>query len=253
MSELLYLSIFTSALVSGWHCAMMCGGVASWAESRVVRMVSPKQMWLEQLVMHLCRVVTYMLLGGVAGHFGAIIWQQDALPVQRGMFLVASGILILQAYFLFFGVKKGKNRQFRLGSWSFFDKLEKKAGIYWAKLVGRLNQRSLSNNWLKRIGIGLVWGLIPCGLVYSVLPLAFLSGSFTSGALLMGAMGLGTLPNLLMISGLVGQLAGRLVQAGHEVWMRRLAAGLMLLTGILGIYHALTLSESFLKNGFCFS
>lgn len=253
MSQLLYLSIFTSALVSGWHCVMMCGGVASWAESRVIRLVSPKQMWLEQLVMHLCRIVTYMMLGGIAGYFGALVWQQDALPIQRIMFLIASGFLILQAYFLFFGVKNGRNRQFRLGSWSIFDTIEKKAGGFWAKLAGRFHQATPTSNWGKRVLMGLFWGLIPCGLVYSVLPIAFLSGSFTSGALLMGAMGLGTLPNLIMISGFVGQVAGKLVQAGHEVWMRRLAAGLMLLTGLLGIYHAFTLSDTFLKGGFCFS
>lgn len=253
MSHLLYLSIFTSALVSGWHCAVMCGGVASWAEGQVMRMASPKRMWAEQFVMHLCRIFMYMILGGVAGSFGAIVWQQDALPVQRAMFLIASTFLILQAYFLLFGSSLKNNGRFRLGSWVVFDVLEKRVSPYWAKFAARLNQGAFSSNWVKRVGIGFLWGLIPCGLVYSVLPLAFLSGSFTSGALLMGAMGLGTLPNLLIISGFIGRVAAHLVQAGHEAWMRWLAASLMLLTGLLGIYHAFTLSDSFLKGGFCFT
>jgi len=251
MSHLLYLSIFISALVSGWHCALMCGGVASWAESRTIRMVSPRKMWLEQLVMHLARIFTYMVLGGVAGSLGAAIWQQDAVPIQRTMFFIASILLIIQAYSLAFGGSKSEKGRFRLGAWGFFERLEKSVGVYWGKLAGYLNRGSVSSNWSKRIGMGLLWGLIPCGLVYSVLPIAFLSGSFPTGALLMGAMGLGTLPNLLMISGLVGQVAAHFAQAGHAVWMRWLGAALMLITGILGLYHAVTLSDKLLKGGFC--
>ena len=88
---------------------------------------------------------------------------------------------------------------------------------------------------------------MPCGLVYSVLPLAFLSGDPLSGGLLMLAFGLGTLPNLFLISGFSGYLAS----LSHSSWARYLAAGLMFSTGLYGLYRAFTLSEALLKGGFC--
>jgi sulfite exporter TauE/SafE len=93
----------------------------------------------------------------------------------------------------------------------------------------------------------MVWGLVPCGLIYSVLPLAFLSGDPASGALLMLAFSLGTLPNLLLISG----FSARLASWGHQAWARYLAAGLMLITGLFGLYRAFTLPNDLLKGGFC--
>jgi sulfite exporter TauE/SafE len=94
---------------------------------------------------------------------------------------------------------------------------------------------------------GLIWGLVPCGLIYGVLPLAFLSGDPISGVLLMLAFGLGTLPNLLLISG----FSARIAALGHQAWARYFAASLMLGTGLLGLYRAFTLPDALLKGGFC--
>ena len=110
-------------------------------------------------------------------------------------------------------------------------------------------QKNSSSGYLPRFLSGLAWGLIPCGLIYSVLPLAFLSGDPLSGLLLMLAFGLGTLPNLLLISGLSARLAGW----GHQSWASYLAASLMISTGVIGLYRAFTLPEALLKGGFCFS
>lgn len=247
MATLLYFSIFLTAISSGWHCALMCGGVASWAESHIVRVVSPKVMWIEQLLMHLCRITTYMLLGAVAGGVGTFFWRQDALPVQRFMYVMASLVLLFNASFLLWG----KQKRGGVFAWGGMAMLEKTLAGLWAKNASKLGQQALIHNWPQRMMMGFFWGLIPCGLIYSVLPLAFLSGSMRSGALLMGAMGLGTLPNLLMISGFVGQLARRVAQAGHENLTRWIAAGFMAVGGLLGIYHSVTLPASFLKGGFC--
>jgi sulfite exporter TauE/SafE len=61
------------------------------------------------------------------------------------------------------------------------------------------------------------------------------------------AFGLGTLPNLLLISGFSARLAGW----GHQSWARYLAAGLMLITGLFGLYRAFTLPNDLLRGGFC--
>jgi sulfite exporter TauE/SafE len=82
----------------------------------------------------------------------------------------------------------------------------------------------------RSLGIGAVWGWHPCGLVYSVLALALLSGSAGQGALVMLAFGLGTVPNLLAAGLSVGVL--RSVLRRRAV---RLAAGLAVVAlGVLG-------------------
>jgi sulfite exporter TauE/SafE len=47
--------------------------------------------------------------------------------------------------------------------------------------------------------LGMVWGWLPCGLVYSALTLALSSGSGVSGGAVMLAFGAGTLPTLLTL------------------------------------------------------
>jgi uncharacterized protein len=90
---------------------------------------------------------------------------------------------------------------------------------------------------------------VPCGLVYSVLPLAFLSGDVFTGAMLMLAFGLGTLPNLLLIS----KFSAALTQFGQYQWVRYFAALLLLIAGTMGLYRAWVLPQALLQGGFCIS
>ena len=85
------------------------------------------------------------------------------------------------------------------------------------------------NTMSRALAVGLLWGFLPCGLVYSALATAFALGSAVQGSLWMGAFALGTLPNLLM-AGWVG--AQTLQQLRNSAW--RWLGGL-LVTG-WGIY-----------------
>jgi sulfite exporter TauE/SafE len=123
-----------------------------------------------------------------------------------------------------------------MGKW-----LGSKIAPVWAKYLGGI--ASGPSRWFS----GMLWGLVPCGLVYSVLPLAFLSGDIWTGAALMFVFGLGTLPNLLLIS----QFSAALTQFGQYLWVRYLAASLLLITGGFGLYRAWVLPEALLKGGFC--
>jgi sulfite exporter TauE/SafE len=79
--------------------------------------------------------------------------------------------------------------------------------------------------------LGLLWGWLPCGLVYSALTTALAGGSAAKGALLMGAFGLGTLPNLLL-AGLLLMRFRRFAQARAT----RIVSGLLVLGyGLYGL------------------
>ena len=86
-------------------------------------------------------------------------------------------------------------------------------------------------------GLGLVWGWLPCGLVYSVLTLAMVSASPLQGALTMLGFGIGTLPVLLAL----GTVAGHLGSLARHPVMRQVAGvGII----IFGVYSCLTAFES---------
>jgi sulfite exporter TauE/SafE len=193
LTSSLLLAVFLGTLVSGWHCALMCGGIAAAIERQggqqdvVCKPLQSKtELFYLQLIMHLGRLATYVLMGAAAAWAGAVLWQQNVVPIQRPLFAFTSLILLLMGFRL---LRQRSNEPLLLGKW-----LGSRMAAYWAKYLGGFTGRS--SRWFS----GMVWGLVPCGLVYSVLPLAFLSGDVLTGAALMLAFGLGTLPNLLLIS-----------------------------------------------------
>ncbi len=238
LTSSLLLAVFLGALVSGWHCALMCGGIAA-AIERPIALENPlrskSELFYLQLIMHMGRVFTYVLLGALAAWIGVVVWQQNIIPIQRPLFAFTSLILILMGVRL---LRLGKSSGPIGSRW-----LGSKIAGYWAKYLGRI--ASGPSRWFS----GMLWGLVPCGLVYSVLPLAFLSGDVLTGASLMLAFGLGTLPNLLLIS----KFSATLTQFGQYVWVRYLAASLLFSAGGFGLYRAWVLPEALLKGGFCIS
>jgi sulfite exporter TauE/SafE len=232
----LLLAIFLGALVSGWHCALMCGGIAA-AIERPGTLCSPlrpkSELFYLQLVMHLGRITSYAILGALAAGVGVVVWQQDLIPIQRPLFAFTSILLIFMGLRL---LHLGKSGYAMGGKW-----ISARIAQWWAKYLGSL--ASGPSRWFS----GMLWGLVPCGLVYGVLPLAFLSGDVWTGAAFMTAFGLGTLPNLLLIS----KFSAALTQFGQYAWVRYCAALLLLIAGGFGLYRAWVLPEALLKGGFC--
>ena len=234
----LLFGVFLAALASGWHCMLMCSGIAVAIEPRQtvsVPLRSKSQLFYLQCIMHLGRLTTYVLLGALAAFLGMGLWQQNVVPIQRPMFAFISLILIWMAVGF---IRQPKRKINHSGG---------KLGLFiaknWATYLG--SYTSQRSRWFS----GILWGLVPCALIYCVLPLAFLSGSVFSGAALMLAFGLGTLPNLLLMS----KFSATLSQFGQSKIIRYLAATLLLIAGTLGLYRAWTLPSALLKSGFCFS
>jgi sulfite exporter TauE/SafE len=72
--------------------------------------------------------------------------------------------------------------------------------------------------------LGLLWSLVPCGMVYGALALAAAAGSARGGALTMLAFGLGTTPALLALAWVSGRIRGAM--AARWVAPARIALGL---------------------------
>ena len=236
------------ALLGGFHCAAMCGGVALAVEQRAggvpVAVVRRPHNWLVGLlVMHTGRISTYMLLGALLGAMGATAWRQDYLPVQRWLFGAGSAMLLFSGWRLMCG---------QAFSIAWLERLGARVGVILAAAVTRIGRkppqiRVRRGGLVRRYGTGLAWGLVPCGMVYGALALALLAGNAPSGALVMGAFGLGTLPNLLALS----SFSGLLRAWSRRTWVRMGAGFAVMAFGAMGISRAVLLPHSLAEHGFC--
>jgi len=219
-SEVTYLSAFLVGLLGGVHCVSMCGGIVG-ALSFGVSADNARTPWSYLLAYNFARISSYtlagMLMGGVSGLAGQLIeihyWQQG-LHLAAALFLLALGLYIA-------------------GWWRGLAKVERLGGHLWQRIEplgrGLLPVRSSAHAFV----LGLLWGWLPCGLVYSALIWAIASGSAVDGGLLLLSFGLGTLPNLLAM----GAFAMRLRTLVQRRWLRQLAGGLIIGFGLLSLWR----------------
>jgi uncharacterized protein len=181
MIEYTLLSALLVGLLGGVHCAGMCGGIVAAFSFRTDGIVPPFRLHLGY---NFGRVLSYTVFGAVAGSLGASLNLLQIRPLQLVLYVVAQLVMILLGLYL-----AGWNR------WVLV--FERAGGVLWKHVQPHFRKllpvRSLPGALLA----GMVWGWLPCGLVYSVLVGALASGSAAGGAGLMLAFGLGTLPNLL--------------------------------------------------------
>ncbi|WP_456282546.1 sulfite exporter TauE/SafE family protein [Cupriavidus sp. JZ107] len=247
-------SVFLLALLGGVHCAAMCGGIALVLEGNDAGQAAPvalyrsRAAWVrELLVLHAGRLSAYALLGALLGAVGAAAWKAQYLPVQRALFAAGSASLLLAGLWTLGAARL-------VGAIPGVDAVARRLAARWARWGARAIARKETGaaprgarRLLRRYVAGLAWGLVPCGMVYAALALALLAGSAASGALVMLAFGLGTLPNLLMLSSLS---AGLRVLA-RRPWVRRGIGAAVALFGAAGLARAAMLPETLAAHGFC--
>lgn len=174
MSAAALLSVFLIALLGGVHCLAMCSGIALAAERAqpAVRIVSRRRLWFEQLVMHLGRLTTYALLGAAMGALGATVWRQQWLPIQRGLFALASALLLAYGLLLLSRTAADVWR----GAW--LERILGRLSGGLAAVASGVRASSLRARFplAGRYLTGLAWGLVPCGMVYGALAVALLAG-----------------------------------------------------------------------------
>jgi sulfite exporter TauE/SafE len=136
-----------------------------------------------------------------------------------------------------------------LGVSRYLDVFERAGGVLWRRLqplaAGLFPVRSLPRAY----SVGLLWGLLPCGLVYSVLVTALVAGSPANGALVMLAFGAGTLPSLLA----VGALLPALQRLRRAQLVRQAAGGAIIAFGLVGLAHAGELDRVATNPFFCWT
>ncbi|HLY96220.1 MAG: sulfite exporter TauE/SafE family protein [Sideroxydans sp.] len=227
MVEFSIIAVLLVGLLGGVHCLGMCGSIVGIFTTQVPRGNS-------RLPFHLAyssgRIASYAIAGALAGTVGqAGLLMRDAVPVQHLLFALSSLMLIALGLYL-------------SGVWGVVRRLERMGGGLWKRLQPYTTRLLPVNTVPRALGLGALWGWLPCGLVYSVLLTALASGSSAQGALIMLVFGLGTLPNLLAI-GLFWESVKGWVQSPGV----RLAAGL--LVTMFGVYGLTKVGYTFYTHG----
>jgi uncharacterized protein len=235
-----------SVLISAWlvgalgglHCLAMCGGLVAAVAARdgnAQVLLPARTVAARQLAYQAGRISTYALLGAAFGATGALALQAaDYLPLQRALYVGANVFLLLLGGSLAF-VTPGAGWLQRTGAKAFGAALT---------VVQPLLQRPGAAG---RIALGLLWGLLPCGLVYSVLPLALFAGGAWQGGAVMLAFGLGTLPNLMAANILLG--GARRAFDGKA--LRYVVAAVLIAFGLIGIWRVLYDPGALARGPFC--
>jgi len=250
MVDFSIIAVFFVGLLGGVHCIGMCGSIVGVFSAQIAgseprvggkeinRAFSPESgramffggRWPFHLSYNSGRLASYMVAGALAGAFGqAGLFWRDTVPVQHLLFALSSVMLIALGLYL-------------AGVWGMVRHIEQMGAVLW-RYIQPLTKRLLPANTIPRaLLFGMVWGWLPCGLVYSVLITALASGNPQNGALIMLAFGMGTLPNLLMI-GLFWEKAKRYIQSPFA----RISAGL-LVSGF-GLYGLVKVGFVFYRYG----
>jgi uncharacterized protein len=220
MPDAAAFSLFIVGLLGGVHCVGMCGGIVSALSFQKEQPLAGQP--LQHLAYNAGRILTYGIAGGIVGGVG-----------QAGVFF--AGRQFAPFHYLFANLMLIALGLYLMGITRFLAPLERAGGVLWRK-IQPLSKRLLPARTIgQAFTVGVVWGWLPCGLVYSALATAMTTGSILGGGYVMLAFGLGTLPNLL----LAGLMSARLRAIARLPAVRYVGGMAVLLFGVYGGWMAL--------------
>jgi uncharacterized protein len=219
----LLVALVTGLLASLGHCLGMCGSlVAAYSLSRKPsngRGIAGQIP--SQLALNSGRVITYAVLGAAMGTAGSLLDLMGNAAGLQGVLSIVAGLVMLYVGLSLAGLLPSGE----VAPTALFRSLG----------VSRHMKRFLSSQSLPgNFALGLLWGLLPCGLVFAMLMNAVSTGSALWGALVMVVFGLGTWPALIGFS-----LASMKIAAHFRRRMMQIAAWPVLILAVQSILRGL--------------
>ncbi len=213
----LIIILTTAFLGSVGHCIGMCGGiVVAYSSSKL----GQKSSYIHQTSSHLSynfgRVVTYAILGAMFGYVGSVL---AFTATTKGILFIVTGLLMVLAGLSLLGKFKFLNS----AKWSV-----SKYPWYQNTFIKLMSSKSYGSFFF----LGMLNGIMPCGLVYSFAIFAASTATPLGGALVMATFGLATIPALFFL----GFLTKFLQKGSLRSIMMKLAAILVIVYGIFTLY-----------------
>lgn len=206
------LSLITAlllGLMGASHCLVMCGGIAAAASSS-----SPGKInYSFLLLFNLGRILSYTSAGLIVSLLG--LWLADSHQIAQQVLRSISGVLLILMGF------------YVARWWMVLTRLETVGQFLWRYLQPFTRKLIPIQTRPQALALGLLWGWLPCGLIYSTLAWVAANAQPGMGALTMFCFGLGTLPGILA-AGIFARQLNAYIQHNH---FRKLAGLLLMLYG----------------------
>ena len=219
--------LLVAALAMGFfgspHCLGMCGGLVT-AFGLSMKDSSPAKRRALVATYHIGRLGSYAFLGLIAGLIGTTVLEPlmtgNNLPrILLGLVLAFVGVTMLGAPFL------NKLERFGMRFWQYLSPLRQKVFPL--------------NTFPRALTAGLLWGFLPCGLVYGALLIAVVAHNPISGAALMFVFGLGTVPMLVATHETVGWLRDKI----GRFRLRQLNGAVLVISGLAVVFTPIVMSS----------
>jgi uncharacterized protein len=209
---------FVAGIASSAHCTVMCGGISGALGMRGrERGLSAARALTQGLGYQVGRTTSYAVAGALCGAFGGTLSGLIDLAGLVRASRAAAGLLLIALAVQIVCRRRG------------FNSLERFGARFWRR-ISPLAAVGCADSPGGAMLLGMVWGWMPCGMIYSMLAFAALAGGATQGAATLAAFGLGTWPAVLG-GGLISAQISRLARA----------RGLYAVTGaLLAVFGAIT-------------
>jgi sulfite exporter TauE/SafE len=217
MDTISFGAAFLAGVAGSTHCFAMCGGMAGALGMRARALAaSPAGAFFDAATYQFGRICGYAIVGLLFGLAGATLQSTFDLMRIGAALRIASGVVLLLIALRI------------LIRWNALAALERFGARFWSMLQPLAQRAAHSQGRGRALLLGLLWGWLPCGLVYSMLMFAATSGDALHGAAIMAAFGVGTLPSMLTSTLLASQLQRVLAQR----WPRLVSGVLLILFGV---------------------
>ncbi|MHB8453430.1 MAG: sulfite exporter TauE/SafE family protein [Acidiferrobacterales bacterium] len=216
------MSALLVGLLGSTHCIGMCGGIVGTLTLGLAPGIRHSRLRMAPylLAYNVGRITSYTIAGLLVGFLGSQITEGVARThAQLVGRLVSGGFMVLLGLYL-------------ADWWRALTWLEGLGSRLWRRIEPLGRRFFPVTNPAQALGLGLVWGWLPCGLVYSALALALTAGSAAEGGKLMLVFGLGTLPALLV----AGLTAAWLRNLARNTWLRRITGALVVAAGLATLF-----------------
>jgi len=193
------------SLLGSIHCVGMCGGFAMLAQG------SGKRTNHLSFPFYLVgKTFSYVVIGAALGFLGEAL---HAAPAGARLLAWATGLAMILVGLHMAGIHGLSRFVTPAGS---------------GKLVGLLSKAVSSERMSNRIILGVLNGLLPCGLLYAAFAGAASRASMLEGGLFMLLFSVGTFPSLFLAARLFGTLSG-----SKRLALARVSGGLVVIFGII--------------------
>ena len=213
---------FLVGLVGSAHCAGMCGPIALALPLR-------SDIWVRRvaggLIYNTGRVLTYVLLGAVFGLLGKGLHMAG---FQRWASIIV-GVLMIAFVVIPLLFKQMPSLNTVLEGYS-------------SRMIGGFRALFRSSSYPSLFGIGLLNGILPCGLVYVAVAGAINTGGVLPGMMYMALFGAGTVPVMLAVS-----LAGSMISLKLRIFINRMSPYVIVLLGAIIILRGLSLGIPYIS------